>query len=122
MPHAARPIATWLAVFALVAQTLAFALHGPLRVLAGADGTLVICTAEGLKRIGGGEPGTAPSAADHVCSACATLAGVAVPPAPVPPTAVSFAPLSAAMPATHAALSSRPAPGPAQPRAPPSWT
>lgn len=115
----ARPLATWLAVFALAVQSLAFALHGPLRVLAGADGGLVICTAEGLKRIGAG-PSERPSrAADHACSACVTLASTAVPPATLVAATIAYAPTVIAALAFASALPARTAAGPAQPRAPP---
>lgn len=119
MPRPARPLATWLAVFALLVQSLAFALHGPLRVLAGADGGLVICTAEGLKRIGASEPDRPPRPAEHACSACVTLASAAIPPAAAPATAIAYAAAGTMTPAFREALPARSTIVAAQPRAPP---
>ncbi|WP_119418060.1 DUF2946 family protein [Desertibaculum subflavum] len=119
MRRPVRPFATWLAVFALAAQTVAFALHGPLRVLAGADGGLVICTAEGLKRIGPGQSEKPARGADHACTACVTLAATAIPPAMPPAAAIAYVPLDTGTGAFRPAAPRRPASGPAQPRAPP---
>lgn len=119
MRRPARPFATWLAVFALAAQTLAFALHGPLRVLANADGGLVICTAEGLNRFGSGQSDNPPRSADHTCSACVTLAATAIPPAALPTAIIAYAPSGMGATAILAIAPVRRLPGPAQPRAPP---
>lgn len=122
MRRPARPLATWLAVFALVVQTLAFALHGPLRVQADADGSLVICTAEGLQRVGQGRADIPHPALDAACSACATLAAVAgVPPADPAPAIITFVISDPGLPPEQAVLPARALLGPAQPRAPPAW-
>lgn len=119
MCRPARALATWIAVLALTAQTLAFALHGPFRVLADTDGGLVICTAEGLKRIGAGQSDIPPRIAEHACAACVTLASTAVPPLAAQAATIAHAATATTTPATHSTLAARPALGPAQPRAPP---
>lgn len=65
----------WIAILAIVIQVLAFAEHGPLQAAPAEGGGVWLCTADGIRLVGG-NPSEDPPAAPrkHGCDLCLGLA------------------------------------------------